>query len=176
MLSLPLGPPNFIHNTPRSKIQNALAEPTQPARLPPLGRADPTCSTATSRSLCAARDRKQQKDLINTLKAKAQCLVNTLTRKLKKILCIPRVRRAAQALGPGDCNAHAKSLGIMVWAMKPAPGDVPGEFTLFGRVMQGLVYPSQRPGDHFQVDFVAAAIYLLDSGRRRDFTLGCRPL
>ncbi|WAQ86925.1 hypothetical protein PtA15_7A654 [Puccinia triticina] len=93
--------------------QNALAEPTQPARLPPLGRADPTCSTATSRSLCAARDRKQQKDLINTLKAKAQCLVNTLTRKLKKILCIPRVRRAAQALGPGDCNAYAKSLGIM---------------------------------------------------------------
>ncbi|PLW19487.1 hypothetical protein PCANC_08748 [Puccinia coronata f. sp. avenae] len=50
-----------------------------------MRRADSTRSNASSRSLRAAGDSKQQEDLINALEAEEERLVNTLTRKLEKL-------------------------------------------------------------------------------------------
>ncbi|KAI9602396.1 hypothetical protein H4Q26_001685 [Puccinia striiformis f. sp. tritici PST-130] len=50
-----------------------------------MRRADSTRSNASSRSLRAASNSKQQEDLINALEAEEERLVNTLTRKLEKL-------------------------------------------------------------------------------------------
>ncbi|KNZ55834.1 hypothetical protein VP01_2569g1 [Puccinia sorghi] len=50
-----------------------------------MRRADSTRSNASSRSLRATSDSKQQEDLINALEAEEERLVNTLTRKLEKL-------------------------------------------------------------------------------------------